>query len=217
MKYDSIFYSKLKSGRKIKKDRKRKIGVGLTYHVYSRCNERKDLLFHKKFKNLLISVVKMTQKKYTFEIMAYTIMQNHFHFMIRTVNEKDSISIIMQFIKAQFARRYNKMENRTGCFWNERFKDRIIEESDDPVFYSNYLIWYFGYNPVKKKLVKDPRDYGFSGLNYYLDEKYKPLIQMTYSKYFLQLGKTFKERVNKFLVYEKKAIEMYKRNLLFSW
>ena len=78
-------------------------------------------------KDLLIDVLVMAQNKYSFEIIYYTIMDNHFHFIFRTIEDGETVSRIMQFIKSQFARRYNRKMNRTGPFWNERFKDSIIE------------------------------------------------------------------------------------------
>ena len=153
-------------------------------------------------KELLIEVINAALDKYTFDMATYVIMNNHFHFLIKTVENGEDISTILQYIKGNFARKYNKLTNRTGPFWNERFGDTIIDHSDDPVFLFNYIIWYFGFNPVRKGMVKDPRDYIYGSLNFFLDETYIPRVKLSYHKYFLQLGKTFKERVDKFLVFE---------------
>ncbi len=59
-------------------------------------------------KEMFAKVIQLTQEKYAFELIAYQIMDNHFHFIIKTVNEGESISRIMQYIKARYAERYNK-------------------------------------------------------------------------------------------------------------
>ncbi|MFC1671227.1 transposase, partial [Spirochaetota bacterium] len=114
----------------------------LTYHVFSRCIDKKNLMKHKQMKDLMISVINMALKKYKFDLSKYIILDNHFHFFIKTVTDGATISIIMQFIKSQYARRYNKIMNRTGPFWNERFGDTIIENSKDPEFLFLWIILY---------------------------------------------------------------------------
>ncbi len=183
--------------------RKHRIYIpGATSHVTSRCIEKKPLMRSKKMKQLMIDVLNLALKKYYFELVGYTIMDNHFHFFIKTPIGGENISQIMQFIKSQFARRYNRMMNRTGPFWNERFSDTIIELSANPrVTFFNVLL-YVGYNPVRSKYVKDPRDYPYSSINCYLDENYISPVKITLHDYFLELGSTFYERTQRLLEYE---------------
>ena len=129
-------------------------------------------------------------------------MDNHFHFFIKTLKDGEDISRIMQFIKSQFARRYNRMVNRSGPFWNERFGDTIVELTPDPPTTFFNILLYIGYNPVRSHYVADPRDYPYSSFKCYLDETYPSPVKITLHEYFLKLGDTFKERVKKFLVYE---------------
>ncbi len=162
-----------------------------------------------KMKTLMIDVLNLALEKYHFELIGYTIMDNHFHLYIKTVTYGENISRIMQFIKSQFARRYNRMMNRTGPFWNERFYDVITELTPNPreTFFNTIL--YLGYNPVRSGVVNDPRDYPYSSINKYLDENHLSPVKLTLHEYFLELGTTFKECANRFLVYE----DMYRRRI----
>ena len=182
---------------------------GLTYHVMSRCIEKKSLMKPSKMKDMMITVMQLAQDKYIFELVAYTVMDNHFHFCIRTCADGENISKIMQFIKSQYARRYNKIMNRTGPFWNERFKDTIIENSDAPREVFNKVNLYLGYNPVRSGYVKDPRSYKYSSFNCYWDENYKPPVKITLHPYFLCMGSTFQDCARKFLEYE----EEFRKNI----
>jgi REP element-mobilizing transposase RayT len=175
---------------------------GLTYHTMSRCIEGKNLMKSRKIKDLLISVIAMAQEKYSFELCAYTIIDNHFHFVIRTLDDGPSISRIMQFIKSQMAQRYNRIMNRTGPFWNERFADSIVELSEHPSFYYNDLLWYLAFNAVKKGYVTDPRDYPYSSIRAYLEKDYVSPVPITLHQYYMRLGESFEERVQKLLLYE---------------
>jgi putative transposase len=181
---------------------KRKCGPNLTYHTCSRCIDKSNMMKPDKMKDLMIKVMNMALEKYKFEFLSYVIMNNHFHFYIRTLEEGPSISRIMQFIKSQYAIRYNKMMNRTGPFWNERFGDTIIEESDDPEITFNYINCYIINNPVRANYVSDARDYKYGCIHFYLNEYYEPPVKLSFHKYYLNLGSTFKERLKKFLDYE---------------
>lgn len=184
---------------------------GLTYHVMSRCIESSEKMKRDSVKNIMEEVINMALSKYAFEFISYTILSNHFHFTIKTVENGATISRIMQYIKARVAQRYNKMMNRIGPFWNERFKDIIIEHSDDPESHFFNNLWYQAFNSVRKGYVSDPRKYRYSSINAYLDENYQSTIKITLHPFFLALGDTFSERVKKFLVYE----ERYRKRMAF--
>jgi len=110
----------------------------------------------------------------------------------------------MQFIKSQFARRYNRMMDRTGPFWNERFTNLIVEQTADPIQTFWNVFMYVEYNPVKSKYVADPRRYPYGGFRAYVDRDYVPPVPVTLSEYFQKLGDTFEERVAKLLEYEER-------------
>lgn len=192
--------------RKLKKTQRkiRKCEPNLTYHTYSRCIDKANLMRMNKMKELMLKVIVKAQKKYEFEIISYVIMDNHFHFMIRTVEGGPTISRIMQFIKSQYARRYNKDMRRCGPFWNERFGDTIIEDQENPEeafeLINNYII----NNPVKANYVSNPRDYKYGCIHFYIDKNYKSRVKLTFHEYFLNSGNTFKERKKKFIKFEKK-------------
>lgn len=181
--------------------------TGSTYHVYSRCIDKQNLMKEDRIKDLMIQVVKETQEKYNFELNAFEILDNHFHFLIKVTNSTDTISKILQRIKSVFARRYNKLHDRSGPFWNERFGSSIVEKATIPFLYFFNIICYMAYNSVKMKLVDDPRNYKYSSINCYLDENYKCQLKITLHKYFLELGRNFNERVEKFLEFEKIYLE----------
>jgi len=160
-------------------------------------------------KGLIMPVLVKTMDKYMLEFISYVIMDNHVHFVIKTVVGGATISQIMQYAKSNTAQQYNKKMGRTGAFWNERFKDVIVEHQKEPEKYFNWLMWYLGFNPVRAGLAGDPRDYKYSAIMACLDENYVSPIKITLHKYFMKLGNTFEERRNKFLEYE----EAYRKRL----
>lgn len=175
---------------------------GLTQQIFSRCIEKRDMLQDTFASDLLIEVLRKTQDKYVFELIAYQIMYNHFHFVIKTVPGGASISRIMQFIKSGYARKYNKHTNRTGPFWNERFKDIIIDDAENPKHYLLWLLWYLAFNPARKMINANPRKYKYSSIKCYLEKNHECPLKITFPEYFMELGSSFSERVKAFLWYE---------------
>ena len=151
----------------------------------------------------------MCQEKYDFELIAAEIVANHIHLVIQTCEEKETISRIMQYIKARIAEKYNKAMGTTGAFWNERFGSSVIEEADNPEEYLLWLLWYIGYNPVRKGLSRDPRKNDIGFINCYLDKNFIAPFKITLHYYFIKLADTFEERAQLFLFYE----EAYRRRL----
>jgi len=181
----------------------------LTYHTFSRCINKDALMGRDGIKGLIMPVLIKTMEKYALEFISYVIMDNHVHFVIKTVENGATISQIMQYVKSNIARQYNRKMGRTGAFWNERFGDVIVEHQKEPEKYFNWLLWYLGFNPVRAGLAGDPRDYKYSAIMAYLDENYVSPVKITLHKYFMKLGNSFEERVQKFLEYE----EAYRKRL----
>lgn len=180
----------------------RKIIQGVTYHCFTRCHGKRNLFQSSYTRKYLSEAIAECQKKYEFELIAAEPVGNHIHLIIKTIQNKETISRIMQYIKARIAEKYNRATGETGAFWNERFGSTIIEEAGNPEEYLLWLLWYIGYNPVRKRLSRDPRENYFGFINVYLIKNYETAVKITLHDYFLKLGSTFEECVKKFLLYE---------------
>ena len=75
-----------------------------------------------------------------------------------------SLSEYVKEIKQGFSRFYNKLHNRKGFFWAERFKSVIVENGDTLI---NCLA-YIDLNPVRAGIVKRPEEYRFCSLGYHV-------------------------------------------------
>jgi len=131
------------------------------------------------------------------------------HVLIKTLDENENISTIMQYIEARIAEKYNRAMNTTGSFWNGRFSSKVIEEQENPEQYLLWLLWYIGYNPVRKGLSSDPRKNQIGFINVYLSENYPLPIKITLHEYFIKLDKNFQDCVKKFLLWE----EIYRKRI----
>ena len=70
------------------------------------------------------------------------------------------VSQFMKTLKQRFSIWYNRTHNRVGTLWSERFKSTLVEGTDAAI---RITAAYIELNPVRAKIVSDPKDYRWSG------------------------------------------------------
>lgn len=70
------------------------------------------------------------------------------------------LSWFVRLLKQRFSRWYNAFHKTFGTLWAERFTSVIVEGRGDALLAT---CAYVDLNPVRAKLVEDPKDYRFSG------------------------------------------------------
>jgi hypothetical protein len=70
------------------------------------------------------------------------------------------VSVFMQELKKRFTWWYNRRVGRKGPLWEDRFKS-VLVENDEKVLLM--MAAHIDLNPVRAGLVKDPKDYRWSG------------------------------------------------------
>jgi len=75
------------------------------------------------------------------EILAFTLMPNHFHLLLREIKE-GGIVRFMQKLGTGYAMYFNKKYDRVGTLFQGRFKARIV----DTIEYLEYMLFYIHFN-----------------------------------------------------------------------
>lgn len=100
-----------------------------------------------------------------FTLVAYCLMPNHFHFLIRQ-NTKLPISALMVKVCGGYSKYFNKKYKRVGSVFQDQFKAAHINNN-------SYLLWVSAYihqNPKVASLVDSLLDYVYSSYPEYLGE-----------------------------------------------
>ena len=131
-------------------------GVGL-YHTIIRGNN-KSRLFHRKqdFKTFL-DILKSHLGKHAIKIHHYCLMTNHIH-LLAWAQELRSLSGYMHSIQRSYHHYYRKHYTWFGHLFQGRYRSLPIETEA-------YLLdcgRYIERNPVRAKLVDDPKDWEYS-------------------------------------------------------
>ena len=115
--------------------------------------------------------LKLLKEKSNIDILAYCIMDNHAHILIKTENV-DEMSKYMKKVNTSYALYYNKKNMREGYVFKNRFFSQQIE--DKKHLFS--CIVYIHKNPVKANIVRNMESYKFSSYNDYFGINHRNLI-----------------------------------------
>jgi len=78
----------------------------------------------------------------------------------RLLARMGDVSAFMKTLKQRFTVWYNHTHDRFGTLWAERFKSVLVEGNGNPL---QTMAAYIDLNPVRARLVEDPKDYRFCG------------------------------------------------------
>ena len=72
----------------------------------------------------------------------------------------NDVSIFMKELKQRFSGWYNRLHDRFGTLWAERFRSTLIEGVAETML---VVSAYIDLNPVRAGIIQDPKDYRFCG------------------------------------------------------
>ena len=126
----------------------RGFGDNQVYHVINRGNAR-NKVFHKDDDYIsFIRLLKEAIARHPVKLYAYSLMPNHFHFLMSPYQAKD-LSSCMQWLMTSHVRRYHTHYGSTGHIWQGRFKSFIVEEDSHIITVDRYIEG----NPVRGGIV----------------------------------------------------------------
>ncbi|MEW6216017.1 MAG: transposase [Nitrospirota bacterium] len=133
------------------------------YHILTRGNNREDVFRDRKDYKKYVEILQRYKEKYKFKLYHYVLMRNHVHLVLETTQNGGNLSEIMKGINLSYAQYYKIKYRHIGHFWQDRYKSIIISKD-------NYLLAcgsYVELNPVRAKIIEDPKEYKWSSYNTY--------------------------------------------------
>lgn len=130
---------------------------GQYYHIYNRGAGKAKIFLNVGNYLYLLRLIKEHAPKFGVAVIAYCLMPNHYHFLLRQETEV-RLSKFMQVLFNAYVQALNIQQRRTGTLFEGRFKHKRVDTWE-------YLIVLCGYihrNPVKAGLVAKPEDWVYS-------------------------------------------------------
>lgn len=175
------------------------------YHIYNRSINKENIFtteenynfFLRKWKTLILPF---------FEIGAYCLMPNHFHFLawvkplvpeiMEVVKQQGTVKSVTflngeitynDFLEDQFKRlfqsyvlAFNEQEKRTGSLFQKRFKRVMLQHEARLV----HLLAYIHHNPIHHNFVQQYDDWKFSSYRTYLSEQPSDVARSAVLKWY---------------------------------
>jgi len=152
------------------------------YHIMTRGMNQEQIFKKEKHKTKILEIIINLKEEVQFDIIAYCIMDNHIHLLIKA--EENELKALMKKMNIKYAMYYNAVEKRNGHVFQDRFRSEVIEDD-------NYMIGAIRYihnNPVRVGIVKKSIEYQWSSISDYLKEK-SDIISHQYAKEVMDLFK----------------------------
>lgn len=111
----------------------------------------------------------LTKDEKLIDILCYCLMPNHFHFLLRQLEDK-GIPKFISNLQNSFTRYFNTLHKRTGPLFLDQFKAVRIETEEQLLHVSRYI----HLNPYASYVVKDfesLRQYPWSSFPEYIEQK----------------------------------------------
>ncbi len=105
----------------------------------------------------LVKILKEKSETYGFKVWVYCFMPDHLHLLIEGIGEQSCFKKFISNYK-QITGYYFK-QNRSVSLWQINYFEHVLRHDDA----TDNIISYILDNPVRKGLVRDFRDYPFSG------------------------------------------------------
>lgn len=124
-------------------------------------------------RNILLSLSN-SKRDYSVSIIAYCLMPNHFHFLLRQKVDNGIPKFIADFTNS-YARYFNVKNERYGPVFQGRFKS-VLVETDEQLF---HVVRYIHLNPYTSYVVKsvsELENYEFSSLPDYIGRRNSILV-----------------------------------------
>jgi len=143
--------------------RQRRIHVpGGLYHAVLRGNHRQAIFDGSDDYLCFEDIVARALERYGASLFAYCWMTNHVHLAIRIADAP--LGSVMGILASRYARAKQRAVATTGHLFERRYRARLVDADR----YLLALVRYVHLNPVRARMVDDPRDYRWSSHCAYL-------------------------------------------------
>jgi REP-associated tyrosine transposase len=140
----------------------RKDAPGALHHVFNRGLARRTVTETRQdIRNFLSCFARMAHAG-LIEILAYSILPNHFHLLLRSTS--GALSKAVGVAINRYVRMFNRQRRRDGSLFRGRFGSTLVDSER----YFHTIVRYLDLNPVKAGLARHAGEYAYGSARHYM-------------------------------------------------
>jgi REP-associated tyrosine transposase len=141
---------------------------GAYYHVLSRGNKQQAIFLSDNDRYIFLSTLGRLSERFEVDIIAFVLMDNHYHLLFRT--NRSNLSKSMQWLGTTYTTVFNLSHSQKGHLFQGRFKSILVEN----IPYLMQLSCYIHRNPLRAGIVQRLIDYRWSSYPGYAYNRWCP-------------------------------------------
>lgn len=149
------------------------------YHVYNRGINGMSIFANPGNYVYLLRKVKRLLTELPITVLAYCLMPNHYHFVLRQDGDIP-ISTFVQRLFQTYTQAFNKQQGRRGPLFAGRFRHVHVDRDE----YVVHLCRYVHLNPVTAGLVSDPAEWPYSNYLEWIGARSGTLVDCAFIQQF---------------------------------
>ena len=161
--------------------------AGRCFHIYNRGAGKAKIFFEEDNYIYFLKKMKEYSAEYEFSIIAYCLMPNHFHLLVRQDSEQP-LNIALGFMFNAYTKAINKRYSRSGTLFEGSFKSIEVEDKK----YLLELCRYIHRNPIDDGLVKNIEDWKYSNYHEWVNKRNGSLFDEQFRDKYFPSGKGYK-------------------------
>jgi len=181
---------------------------GAYYHIYNRGCNRENIFFENENYEFLIRKFRKQSFKFSATFIAYCLMPNHYHLLLRQDGDIP-LNEFIQHVFNSYTKAINVRQKRSGTLFEGKFKALVVDDNN----YLTHVCRYIHRNPIEAKLVDDIEKWRYSNYLEWIGKRNDKLVDREFVGWYFKDGKEYVDFV---LNYKstKKMDEELKRYLL---
>lgn len=153
---------------------------GGIYHIYNRGAGRQSIFYRDENYRYLLRIIKEILPKLQMTLLAYCLMPNHYHWMVRQDGEIPA-GQLAQRVFNRYVKALNKANQRSGTLFEDRFDAKPVDSDE----YIRQLSLYIHANPVVHGLAMSPDLWPYSNYLEWIGQRGGSLVDHEFvSQYF---------------------------------
>lgn len=181
---------------------------GHYYHVYNRGAGRGLLFFNTGNYEYCLHLIKQYHQKYGAAVIAYRLMPNHYHFLLRQESDL-ALSKFINVLFNSYVQAVNRQQERKGTLFEGRFRSVFVDRDE----YLTHLCRYIHLNPVKARLVSQPEEWLYSNYAEWIGKQDRTLKVDSFTREWFPKPEDYR----KFVVDYKDELRMREKLSKYVW